>query len=204
MILHVGDINKKVIGFIKHNYKPCDVVITGDVVQTDNDYSKATKILRPLVNSGFRLHITPDNNPRLFNEYIYSELLDKPLSDFPRSSQTGDNVFIGLDGTSNKLGKGQRIKLAGLLQSLNKNLKKIVYMYRSPFSVNSLEGIHDSGKLMFILDGNIDCLLFGQGFGDVWRDKAGIDIMISSGKELNFYEIGMFNDYNYVKTVRVK
>ena len=244
-IIHLSDLHihstskennrnlQKLVGFIVVNYSPCDVIITGDI--TDDGYKaqyrNAVELLRPLVSMGFNIHAVPGNHDYgywglqysegaddLFDEWIYSELLDKPLSGFPRTSQTGDLVFIGLCSAirtehlafaSGRLGKGQRVRLAGLLETLNPFLKKIVYMHHHPFDVGRLTDLEDSAKLMRILDLNsVDCLLFGhEHLAHVWENKAGIETIIASGasaKELRFVEIDLKDECTSVKIVRVK
>ena len=244
-IIHLSDLHihstskknnrnlSKLVGFICVNYPPCNVVITGDITDDgyEAQYRNAVELLRPLVSKGFNLHPVPGNHDYgrfglqysegaddLFDEWIYSELLDEPLSDFPKSSQTGDLVFIGLGSAirtehlafaSGRLGKGQRVRLAGLLETLNPHLRKIVYMHHHPFDVGRLTDLEDSAKLMRILDLNsVDCLLFGhEHLAHIWENKAGIETIIASGAStegLRYVEISMENEHTSVKTVRVR
>ncbi len=118
---------RKIVKFIKDRYsdydekeKPC-ILLAGDIVDDGDEaqYKNAVNILKPLVNSGFKVMACPGNHDygplgilyapksqQLFQTYILCELLEHPEAMrqgakieglYPMVDYIGNALFIGID-----------------------------------------------------------------------------------------------------------
>ncbi len=113
----------KIVSYITNRYtndKPV-VLITGDIVDDGDEeqYKKAVEILKPLVETGFKVLAVPgnhdygplgniytENSQQLFQDYILGKLLNLPeatkpgvrMEDiFPMQTVVEDVLFLGVD-----------------------------------------------------------------------------------------------------------
>ncbi len=207
----------KLVKKIKSKYKPSKdyvVVITGDIVDNANKkgaYKEASKILKKLEKDKYQVLVVPGNhdygNGGVGNKK-YVALFKKAFYGtdnitYPKLDIVDNIVFIGLDsmaktfdwpldivGADGELGKEQRNNLKKLISSSElKKMKKVVYLHHHPFDgKGKLHMLKDYKEFMQIVEGKIDCLLFGHNhdgnqYPGVWGIEQCYDASSSTGKK---------------------
>jgi hypothetical protein len=120
---------------------------------------------------------------------------------YPKLDIDAGIAFIGLDsmaatfnwldrfGADGELGNKQLKRLSNMINSSRlENLKKVVYLHHHPFDARGpFHMLKDYLQFQRIIEGKIDCLLFGHNhdgnqYPDTWSIKQCYDGSSSTGK----------------------
>jgi len=180
----------KLIELIKLNYRPASahvIVVTGDIVEDARQkgaYEEAVALFQRLENASYTVLVVPGNhdygsgrkgNERyvsLFKQAFYS---DESVT-YPKLDIIDEIAFIGLDsmaatfewfdvwGADGELGEKQIAALDQLLSCPDlHNKKKVLYLHHHPFDDRGfLHRLKDSQQFKQVVEGRVDCLLFGH------------------------------------------
>lgn len=183
------------------------VVLTGDNVDdgTAAQYSRLrADVLSPL-SDRFTLLIAPGNHDYAFAGFLFDEKAPKRFRECIRPFVTDTKfpcvtanreeklLFIGLDSAGpfgqqffaeGVIAKGQRERLARHLADLQyEDYFKVVYLHHHPFLRSVGMALRESEKLLRVLSGNVDLVLFGHKHrSEAFFGRYRIPLMLASAK----------------------
>lgn len=190
------------------------LVFTGDITDNGNaaEFRQATALLRPLVDAGFTLLMTPGNHDvgPLGNTFYRSHQVEfqrRMLGDllghsaarttqnrmgelYPSVHEVGGCTLIGVDSAhSEEFLAGGRVGKAQL-EALDKALEQasgptVVYVHHHPFMRGRAMAMVDREAFMQCCRGRVTVLLFGhRHVPQVWRHdpRWKIPLIVAAGK----------------------
>lgn len=211
---HCANSLKRIVDRIQAKYSPGShvILVTGDVVDNANkkgSYESARSQLKRLEERDFLVLVVPGNHDygsggkgkKKYVKGFKKAFFDNERITYPKLDIDGDIAFIGLDsmadtfdgldrfGADGELGNRQLKRLAKLLGGRKlKNKKKVVYLHHHPFDARGRHHmLKDYRQLKRVIEGKIDCLLFGHNhdgnqYPGAWGIKHCYDGSSSTGK----------------------
>lgn len=203
---------RELVEHIRETYSPTDTVVvhTGDVTQDGAaaQFEIATRVFRPLVESGFQFLPCPGNHDYRFSGIIPDDdaaarfhewrfdLAGAPKH-WPYVAVRGPARIICLDSCAHatwhalargEVGYGQRMKLAEYME-MDQGLKNLVFLHHHPIDQELGCEMLDAGLFLAELSARCELVGFGHNHAwGLWREVYGIDWVVASGKSTNLVD----------------